>query len=161
VISVSVARSVRGPTTDPDLIRDAASGDWPWRSPADLARIEQQADVLLAVGRGVVVGVFAVVSSVVLGDEHRIRFELGDPPPWARPLVGTPSPTELNFRRGERWPVKLLDTEIVQTRLAAASEVLLVRGHRIEVTPTGNLRVRPPAGCTVTVLPPGGSGTPH
>ncbi|MCT2280473.1 hypothetical protein M3G91_22925 [Micromonospora chalcea] len=154
MIAVSVARSVRGPGTDPGVIREAASGHWPYRNETDRDRLLEHADVLIAVGRGLVVGAFAVVGEPVLHEESkRVEFILDRAPAWALPLVGTPAPSELSFSRGERWPVKLFPTQEVRNRLESNDQILTLRGHHLRITATGDLIVRPAPGRSVTVTP--------
>lgn len=160
MISVSVARSVRSPSVAPERIAAAARGDWPYRDDEDVAAMEQARDVVIAVGRGLVLGAWATSAMTVLRDDRRVSFDFTPAPDWVRPLVGRPAPEELTFSRGQRWPVKRCSTSVIMERLTHQEQRLTVRGHRLTVTAEGDLQVTPARGTKVVVLPPTGSPGP-
>lgn len=157
MMSVSVARSVRGPSIPPERIAAAARGDWPYRDEEDLAAMDRARDVLIAVGRGLVLGAWTTNAMTVSREDKRVNFDLAPAPDWVRPLVGGPAPEELTFSRGQRWPVKLCSTTLIKDRLTREEQTLTLRGHRITVTAAGDLHVTPVHGRKVVILPASGS----
>jgi len=131
----------------------AASGDWPVRNEEDRATLTSRADVLLAVSRGLVAAGFEVIDVHDAEMPGRIAFSLGGTPDWVAPLVGAPAPDSLTYRRGERWPVKSVETAEIRTLVEGGRQSVAIRGHQIDVTVEGDLVVVPAYGRTVTVLP--------
>src|SRR5665648_260022 len=106
-----------------EQIEEAAAGAWVLSEKSE----EEYADVLVAVRKNTVVGVWTI-EEVYRGEDSRASFTLSDAPDFAD-LVGQPSPVE--WKQGAANPVKLVETATLQQK---SSEV--------ELTPQGNQRVR-------------------
>lgn len=134
-----------------NLLREVAGGDWPVRGDEDEARVREAADFLLAVARGKVVGVFTITGPPEITEAGRLRFDLAPPPAWLEPLVGLAPPEELKFRQGERWPVRIADTEEIRDQAEREPQRLDWRGFKLVVDADGDLNVQMPIGRQVRV----------
>jgi len=150
MMSVSVSPWIKNAkATASDVKAAAVQGSWRISTKA----AGENADVLLAVARGVVVGVFTIRDIVPSDEPNRFRFVLADPPDWARQLKGSSPPEELAFKQGSRNPIRMADTPAVRATVVDRDEELLIRGHRLTIAPNGDLSIAPAPGARVTVVP--------
>lgn len=160
MIAVNVRKSAHGLKGEDDLRSSVAEGEWPLRSGVGLEEVARER-VLCAVRSGRVVGAYEIEDHYLLpapkGQRYdRVRFALGETPKAFEPLVRHRQlPEQLRWRRGESWPIRVVDTELVLDWLAdnlpvPQPQALNIGPFVVELVGERHLRIEGPRSASIT-----------